>query len=251
VIAAFRTAAVCVIALSCHVKSAAAEKIVFDVEPAKISVTSNYGGRSIVVFGVIQTSDAPVRPYDIVVTVIGPRRTIVVRRKERVAGVWVNQGGRTFADVPAFLGVFSNRPIDAIAGKEVLRRQRIGAKNILDASEQGDEENPYLVNLLSIEQDDKLYSEQSNAVTFLSSTLFRAELPLPANVPSGSYSVDLKLFSQGAQIAQTTSGFNVAKVGIEDFVARAAVDYSVLYGLATMGMALMTGWLASVMFRKD
>jgi uncharacterized protein (TIGR02186 family) len=251
VTAAFRTAVTCVIALSCHAGPVAAEKIVFDVEPAKISVTSNYGGRSIVVFGVIQASDAPARPYDIVVTVTGPRRTVVVRRKERVAGVWVNQGGHAFADVPAFLGVFSNRPIDAIASKDTLRQQRIGTKNILVASEPGDEDDPYLANLLGIELDDKLYNEQSNAVTFLSSTLFRAEVPLPANVPSGSYAVDLKLFSKGTQIAQTSSMFNVAKVGIEEFVARAAVDHSLAYGLATMAMALTTGWLASIAFRRD
>ena len=53
------------------------------------------------------------------------------------------------------------------------------------------------------------------------------------------------------RIAQTTTTFNVAKVGIEEFVVNASIDNSLTYGLATAAMALLTGWVAAVAFRKD
>ena len=54
-------------------------------------------------------------------------------------------------------------------------------------------------------------------VTFLTPTLFRTTIPLPAEVPIGNYDVDLKLFADGAMIARTTSAFEIVKVGFEQF----------------------------------
>jgi uncharacterized protein (TIGR02186 family) len=88
-------------------------------------------------------------------------------------------------------------------------------------------------------------------VTFLSRTAFRGEIPLPDNVPVGDYEIDLKLFADGAMTAETLSSFTVVKVGVEDFVVKAAMNDSLVYGLAIVSMALFTGWLASIAFRRD
>ncbi len=76
-------------------------------------------------------------------------------------------------------------------------------------------------------------------------------MPLPAEVPVGNYEVDVKLFADGNMIARTNSAFEIVKVGIEQFVVTAARDHSILYGIATAMMALLTGWIASVVFRRD
>ena len=81
--------------------------------------------------------------------------------------------------------------------------------------------------------------------------LFRAEIRLPAEAPFGSYDADVKLFAGGNMIVRVNSAFEVVKVGFEQFVASAARDYGLLYGIATVMMALATGWFASVVFRRD
>ena len=88
-------------------------------------------------------------------------------------------------------------------------------------------------------------------MTFLTPTLFRTGIPLPAEVPIGTYKVEIKVFADGALIASTETAFEITKVGFEQFVANAARDDGLLYGLTTAAMALMTGWFASVVFRKD
>ena len=88
-------------------------------------------------------------------------------------------------------------------------------------------------------------------MTFLTPTLFRASLSLPAGVPIGSYAVDVKLFSEGAFIAQTDSAFEIVKVGFEQFVVSASREHALLYGMTTAAMALLTGWIASVVLRRD
>ena len=50
---------------------------------------------------------------------------------------------------------------------------------------------------------------------------------------------------------RTQTAFEVVKVGFEQFIANSARHHGLLYGLATAMMALMTGWMASIVFRRD
>ncbi len=95
-------------------------------------MTPNYSGEELVLFGSIER-DGKSRDkaeYDIVVTVSGPRANMVTRRKERKLGIWINVDSREFIQVPSYLGIFSNRPIDEIAAADVQRRQQIGLNNV-------------------------------------------------------------------------------------------------------------------------
>jgi uncharacterized protein (TIGR02186 family) len=59
------------------------------------------------------------------------------------------------------------------------------------------------------------------------------------------------LFANGALAVRTASALEVIKAGFEQFVADAANDYGLIYGLFTAAMALLIGWFASVIFRRD
>ena len=48
-----------------------------------------------------------------------------------------------------------------------------------------------------------LYREDTSAVTFLTPTLFRTGIPLPGQVPIGTYDVEIKLFANGALVTKT------------------------------------------------
>lgn len=237
----------------------AAERLVVSLSNHRVMITSNYTGVELVLFGSVERDDArPARgtPYDIVATITGPRESLRARRKRRVLGIWVNTESRTFVDPPSYLAVLASRPLDAIVGAEVQRRLQLGIANTpfpeLIHNDIGAVSNdPFRAALVRLMQERDLYSEKPNAVTFLTPTLFRASLSLPAQVPIGSYAVDVKLFTEGALIGETDSAFEVVKVGFEQFVVSAGRDHGVLYGMATAGLALLTGWIASVAFRRD
>jgi uncharacterized protein (TIGR02186 family) len=235
---------------------AQAERIVVSVSTHQVAITSNFTGVDLTLFGAIEPDAASVGRagggYGLVATVVGPRQTMVTWRKERIAGLWVNTQSRTIAEAPAFLAVLSNRLLSAIGSPDVLRRFQIGLMNGLSSEPQATEQtDEFREAFVRVKRQQGLYREQSNAVTFLTPTLFRAAVTLPANVPVGDYEIQLKLFADGAMIAQESTAFEIVKVGFEQYIATAAREQGLLYGIATAMMALLTGWLGSIVFRRD
>jgi len=237
---------------------ASAERLIASLTNHRVMITSNYTGVELVLFGSIERDAAPAPNgrYNIVVTVTGPRESLRTRRKQRVLGIWVNTQSRTFVDPPSYLAVLASRPLDTITSAENLRRLKLGIANTplpeLVNNDIGEVSNdPFRTALIGLMRERGLYSDKPNAVTFLTPSLFRTSIVLPAQVPIGNYTVDVKLFADGKLLAGTDSAFEIVKVGFEQFVVNAARDHGLLYGIATALMALLTGWTASVAFRRD
>jgi uncharacterized protein (TIGR02186 family) len=251
---------VTVAALLASAVPAAAERLVASISNHRVMVTSNFTGDELVLFGGVERDAATVARrggYDIVITIMGPRQNLVTFRKDRVLGIWINVDSRVFENAPSYLAVVSNRPLDAITNGETLRRLQIGLDNIVLLQRasvniaDSARDDPFRQSFLRIKREHGFYRQEGNGVTFLTPALFRASIPLPAQVPIGNYDVDVKLFADGNLIARTPSAFEVYKAGFEQVVSTDARDHGLLYGLVTAMMALATGWLASVVFRRD
>jgi uncharacterized protein (TIGR02186 family) len=255
-----KIAGILVFALMTAATPATAEELVVSLSNHRVSVNSNFIGEDLVLFGTVEPDNPRGRlrgAYDLVVTVTGPRQTLRTRRKDRVLGIWVNVDSREFVRVPSYLGILSNRPVAQIANADTARRLQLGLDNFLLPQRIGPDtadtvrDDPFRLAFVSLETQYGLYRESSTAVTFLTPTVFRVAIPMPANVPTGSYGIDVKLFAGGAMVARTNSALEVIKAGFEQVVADAARDHGLLYGLFASLMALVIGWFGSVVFRRD
>jgi uncharacterized protein (TIGR02186 family) len=237
-----------------------AERLIVSVSNHRVTVTPNYSGEELVLFGSVEkdaSTPATRTSYDLAVTIAGPRADMVTRRKEREFGIWINTDYRQFLKVPIYLALFANRPFDEIASPEVQRRQQLGLNNVILTQRVGPDyadvvpSDSFRSAFVRLQRQQGLYREDTSAVTFLTPTLFRTGIPLPAAVPIGTYDVEIKLFSNGELVTHTETAFEIVKVGFEQFVATTARQNGLGYGLVTAALALMTGWIASVVFRKD
>jgi uncharacterized protein (TIGR02186 family) len=235
-----------------------AETLITSVSRHRVTITSNYTGTSIAVFGSIERDAQTVSRasnYEIVMTVRGPQQNLVVREKEAAGPVWINQEQQKFPTAPAYLGVFSSRPLPEITTEPVRRRQKIGLDAIVFAADftndRGASDEPFREALLRLKRRENLYLTDERGVTFLTPTIFRCEVPVPATAPPGNYDVEIVLLADTVVLARAQTSFELVKSGFEQQVGEIARDWSALYGLATAALALTFGWIASVIFRRD
>jgi uncharacterized protein (TIGR02186 family) len=226
------------------------ETLVSGVSQDLIQITSNYTGSDIVVFGdVEQQSRAAGR--DIVVVVRGPDTVLTVRRRDRVAGIWINHDAASLSGMPAYYYLASSRPLKEIAPADTLARYGIGVASLEpDTVHAHHDVEPFRQAALRLMADRGLYREVPSGVEFLSETLFRTHVPVPASVTRGQYDVEVFLLRNGnVESAQSTPLF-IDQTGLERRLYNWAHDQPFGYGLAAVVMALMMGWISSVVFRR-
>lgn len=235
--------------------SARAESLIVSLSSHHVRITQTYTGAELVIFGVItldRSSMSRQGPYDVVVTAKGPQGLMVVREKVRIGPLWANLEQRKFGALPVTLAVLSTRPVSEITSPELRQRYGLGLEALIPKPGAGSAEDvPFRDALIRLRREAGLYVEQPGAVTFIAPEIFRAPVPVPSTAPVGTYEVSIALLSDGVQIARETTNFEVSKAGFEQVLYQSARERPWTYGLLTSAMALMMGWLASVIFRRD
>lgn len=226
-----------------------AQSLVADLSHHLIAITTGFVGIQVVAFGVAESG------RDVIVTVQGPREELVVRRKSRVAGVWINRDRLAFARVPAYYAVASTGPLEQIARPAVLAQLEIGTAYLdlepIDASGVDlSEIASFRDALIRGKQEQGLYSRRPVPINFIGEELFRTNLVFPANVPPGIYQVQVFELQDGFAGDAQRSTLVVSKVGFEADIYDFAQHRAALYGLAAIVIAIVAGWLAGVIFRR-
>ena len=226
---------------------AGAEPIVSGLSDEVIEIDARFTGSEVLLFGATE------REGDIVVVVRGPWAGVVVRRKQRVAGLWINSESVGFAGIPRYYAVASTRPLDEIAGPELLADNQIGLENLVFQAfyvDSAEGTEPFRNAVLRGEQQERLYLAQPGAIEFLGRRLFRVAIDLPPKLPIGRYDVTIHVVDAGAIVASQTRHFEVRKTGLSARIEGFAHNQPWLYGLLAIASALMAGWLGSYLFRR-
>ncbi|MFK8252289.1 TIGR02186 family protein [Ancylobacter terrae] len=237
---------------------ARADDLVLSLSKQRVTITSSFTGDDLVLFGVVPGDLVPAdAPLDAVVTVRGPGRDFVTRRKEPRFGLWMNVDSRAFLGAPAYLAVLSNRPVSEIADAETRRQEQLGLADNRFLQRIGTDfadvvpHDPFRQAFLRVKEAQGLYYERTAGVAFIAPHVFRAAIPIPGTAPVGTYEVSVKLFQNKEMIGRGFASFTVGKTDFEETVAVAARDHSVFYGLATALGALLIGFIGNIAFRRD
>lgn len=236
------------------------ERVEADVSSRQIGIESDFAGIQVVVFGAVDHSrqrSAEDNLYDLAIVIRGPDEPTVVRQKDRVVGLWVNQAARVFTEVPQYYAVLSTRPLEEIAPRQLLEKHRLGFENLrfqlvnTEKAPTTDEQEAFRKALVRIKEDQELYQQKAFAVAFISRSLFRATVSLPANVPVGDYAVEIFLFRNGELLDTHETDLRIQKQGLERFIFSLAYQNSLIYGIAGVIIAIIAGLAASAAFRKN
>jgi len=229
------------------------ESIVTGLSQNRVQITTDFDGSDILVYGAVKRdAPAPAGPMDVIVTLEGPSSPLVVRRKEKVMGIWLNGASVQIANAPSFYAVTSTGLVgDILSPADDLRygitlARRINTKeisvNTMDFPE-------YTEALRRIRIKGNQYQMPTNSVQLLDDTLFRTDFALPANVTEGNYKVRLFILRAGQVVDSQERFINVRKTGLERYLYNLAHQQPLIYGLLSLVMAAVAGWAASEGFR--
>lgn len=230
----------------------AVEPLVADLSSHLVAITTGFAGTDVLLFGAIEEIEGK-SGGDVVVVVRGPNRPETLRRKARNSGIWINSGTGKVGSAPSFYQVAATRPLDEIAPPVILDRHQIGLDHLnLDISvKDGDSaRSDYREALIRLKQKSGLYGEGVQQIGMLSHRLFRTDMHFPANVPVGTYMVEVYLVVDRQVVSAQTTPLVVSKIGIGADVYDFAHHQAAAYGLIAIFLAATAGWLAAVAFKK-
>lgn len=233
-----------------NIKSAYAEALITALSSPEVKIASNFTGADVTIFGTIERDTMTVSragQYDIIITLMGPNESVITRKKSRFIGIWINREEYLFKDVSSFYYLLASRPLDKIASNETFYKLHIGAQNIMPKNQP----SAFVDAFIRLKNNAGLYKVAENEVKLLSPVLYRADVHLPADLPIGQYKISVYLFSGGVLLSRQFENINILKTGFEQYTFSLAYENPALYGIVTIIIALMTGWLAGIIFRKD
>ena len=233
--------------------AATAEEVVAELSQTRVSITADFDGSEILLFGAVKR-EAPI-PGDtelqVIVTVEGPKEPITVRRKSRVAGIWINTSFVEVDAAPSFYAIATTGPI-----REVLRdtedlRHRITIPRAIRAIDTGAAAalNDFKDALVRIRQGEERYQMNEGNVSLNSDTLFNTQFSLPSNLTEGIYRTRVFLTRDGRVVDAYETAIDVQKVGLERWIYNLAHQRPLVYGLLSLAIAIAAGWSASALFR--
>lgn len=239
----------------CTAAAALAENIVVGLSESSVSISTDFSGSEIIVYGAVRREapapDGP--PLEVIVTVQGPSLPQTIRRKDRVAGLWINAASVVIDSAPSFYAVATTRPLAGILSETEDQRHRISIPRAIRAvglSNEADNASDFVDAFLRVRADRGDYRVQERSVFLAEDTLFRTDVDLPANLTEGNYRVRIFLTRGGAVVDSIERSIGVRKVGLERMLFRLSREEPLAYGILAILLAAVAGWGASAIFQR-
>lgn len=231
--------------------SSAENNLVADLSQDNVKISTNFLGAKILLFGAYEGIEGD----DIIVVVSGPKGLVSVQKKEKVLGVWVNTKKINYINAPKYLYIASNRDINEILNYKTRKISEIGLNNLNVRMQPGEnistkEEETWRKALTRNMLKSKLWSLDENSVKLNKNALFRTYVALPSNVPTGIFNVKILHYRNNKLISKERSTINVSKSGMSAEIYNIAQNYSTLYGIFAVLLAVLIGWITNIIFRK-
>ena len=230
-------------------------QLVPDVSQSRIEIRYSFTGAQLLLFGAIiyPGGRVPSGDADIAVVVKGPPERIVVREKQKVAGIWMNVESTRFRSAPSFYAVASSRPLSEIIDERTAAIYELGLGNLQlspGSGQPAEVQQRFEKGLAEQKRRAGLYVEDPKGVQIRQGVLYRAEIDLPARVPVGDYTAETFLIRGGRVVSGEVREIHIEKLGFERFVATAAERWSLAYGLAAVLVSVLLGWGGSMVMRR-
>jgi hypothetical protein len=196
------------------------EAIQIGLSTNRVTITADFSGADLTIFGSVDNSDPLVARqgrYDIIVVLEGPAQDITDTDSYKRLSLGADN--------------LHIEPLDRDGNPQTIEQFRQALRDRKAAA--------------------GLFSMRVGGVEFLSQSLFRASLPLSPSVPVGTHKARAFLFKNGVFIKESSAQLSIVKSGFEQTIYRFSTNHGPSYGILATLLAVVTGWLGRLVFRKD
>ncbi len=229
-------------------------RLITDISQNRIDIVYTFRGAELLVFGAIQypRGSVPDERPGLAIVVRGPTEPITLRKKARVAGIWINTDSVHFETTPGFYAVATSAPIKTLVDERNASIWEIGLDYLQLSPTTGDSAAiaEFTRGLVDLRRRTGLWSEQEGRIGITQNILYQARIAIPAAVPVGAYTAEIYLIRHGKVIARSATPITIDKSGFERWVYVVAQAHGLAYGLVAVALALLAGWAAGLVVRR-
>jgi uncharacterized protein (TIGR02186 family) len=220
------------------------------IQPKTIRIGSFFAGERVTVRAVV--------PFGakVALRLLGPREDLVLMRKGRVTGLWMNVEQIHFRNLPKVYLLWTSDKLAALEPGEGLQNLPLNYETLLAGSLEKKKplEEPFLIaELIKLKEADHLYQIMEGTIRIRPLEKGNwdqadATLELPSKIYPGSYALELIAVKDGKGTLLHTSTLEVKLVGFPALVSNLALQKGLLYGILAVIIATVSGLFIGIVF---
>ena len=222
------------------------EYIISKISNEKISISANFEGSNILIYGVINFEE---EENNLLIEIIGPQTSNLILKKEKKLGIWINKNTGQNINLPSFYYIAGTNQINDKILKREFKIKGTGINDIIDEMNKELSLNKYKSEIIDINKKKEKFFEGIKPIELKENILFSTSIDLPSNLIEGNYLTKMHVIKDNMIIYTSETIIEVRKIGIEKWLYTIAYKNPFFYGLLSLFLAISFGWLASEVFR--
>ena len=222
------------------------EYIISKISNEKISISANFEGSNILIYGVINFEE---EENNLLIEIIGPQTSNLILKKEKKLGIWINKNTGQNINLPSFYYIAGTNQINDKILKREFKIKGTGINDIIDEMNKELSLNKYKNEIININKKKEKFFEGIKPIELKENILFSTSIDLPSNLIEGNYLTKMHVIKDDMIIYTSETIIEVRKIGIEKWLYTIAYKNPFFYGLLSLFLAISFGWLASEVFR--
>ena len=228
--------------------SAEAEEVYFDLSEDNIEIKTDFEGKEIIIFGLLQNG------HETLLIIKGPPTKMKIQKKERYFGIWINNKQIIYSKIPTLFFLSSSSKVDDILPKSIQINDDLNFDKILNNKtfDQNfifeNDQSIWNENFVRIKKRQLFYKE-FEMKTF-KNKLFQTSVFFPPNTIPGIYTVDIYYIKNNTIMNKDQKKIIVKKTGIGSDIYDFARNNAATYGVFVIIFSILCGLIAATLFRR-
>ena len=224
----------------CPLPSSADEALVVAPEEAQVDITTEFAGTKLKAIGAMSG------PGDLIIKLVGPPHEATLSRETKLGPFWVEGETARMEGAPSLMFLYATAPIASIlppADREKYGVLLEGVPVHIEPRLHAHASDDWRKAFFRLKEKQGYYREDDNSIRVFGNRLFIADMRLPGDLRTGTYTIETLLVKSGKVVGRHVGQFNVRLAGIERWVWNAAHDTPWLFGGLFTLLAMLLGFV--------